>query len=156
MEAIILCGIQASGKTSFYKEKFFRTHMRISLDLLGTRNKEDEFLRLCYQLHQRLVVDNTNVTKAARVKYITTAKAWKYKVIGYYFKTTSLAAIARNKTRTGKELLAEKGIWGTNKKLQPPSYDEAFDELFVVEIIDNNFVVNLIPPPDESTQTVIV
>lgn len=34
MEGILFIGIQASGKSTFYKERFFNSHLRISLDLL--------------------------------------------------------------------------------------------------------------------------
>src|SRR4051812_8782542 len=37
MEAVILIGIQGSGKSTFYRERFFDTHVRVSLDLLKTR-----------------------------------------------------------------------------------------------------------------------
>ena len=37
MEAIIFVGLPGSGKSSFYKERFFNSHVRISLDLLKTR-----------------------------------------------------------------------------------------------------------------------
>lgn len=40
MEAVILCGIQASGKSAFYSERFFHTHVRINLDMLRTRRRE--------------------------------------------------------------------------------------------------------------------
>ncbi|MEL6944740.1 MAG: ATP-binding protein, partial [Bacteroidota bacterium] len=36
MQAILFIGIQASGKSTFYKERFFNTHVRISMDLLNT------------------------------------------------------------------------------------------------------------------------
>lgn len=36
------------------------------------------------------------------------------------------------------------GIGGTYKKLQTPGYDEGFDELFIVKIVNNNFVVETI------------
>jgi len=49
MEGIIFIGIQASGKSTFYKERFFNTHVRISLDLLNTRNKENHFFDKCFQ-----------------------------------------------------------------------------------------------------------
>ncbi|MFN8578481.1 MAG: hypothetical protein U0354_16755 [Candidatus Sericytochromatia bacterium] len=39
MEAIVFIGAQGSGKSTFYKDKFFNTHMRISLDLLNTSEK---------------------------------------------------------------------------------------------------------------------
>jgi predicted kinase len=36
MEAIILIGIQASGKSTFFQQQFFATHVRINLDSLKT------------------------------------------------------------------------------------------------------------------------
>jgi hypothetical protein len=41
----------------------------------------------------------------------------------------------------GKENLPEVGIRGTLKKLQLPSFDEGFDELYQVEIANNDFKV---------------
>ena len=140
MEAIIFCGIQASGKTSFYKEHFFNSHVRVSMDLLNTRRKENIFLETCFQLQQRFVVDNTNVTAAERLKYIERAKEWKFKVICYYFHSTIGAAITRNKNRIGKEFVPAAGIGGTFKKLEPPEYAEGFDEIYKVEIVNGTFV----------------
>jgi len=141
MEAILFIGIQASGKTSFYKEKFLKTHLRISLDLLKTRNKEQQFLRLCLQTGQKFVVDNTNPTLAERSKYIAAAKAAKFKIIGYYFKADINEAISRNGARHGKEAIAVIGLRATNKKLQPPTMQEGFDELFEVQLIDGTFEI---------------
>lgn len=70
MEALIFCGIQATGKSTFYKERFFNSHVRISMDLLNTRHKEKRFLDMCIELQQRFVVDNTNPTIADRQRYI--------------------------------------------------------------------------------------
>ena len=139
MEAVIFCGIQASGKSTYYKENFFRTHVRISLDQLNTRNKEDKFIETCLLLQQRFVVDNTNPTKADRAKYILKAKAHKFKIVGYYFKSSMEASMSRNATRIGKENIPEVGIKATLKRLEIPSFDEAFDELYSVEILDGKF-----------------
>lgn len=144
MEAIIFCGIQASGKTTFYKENFFKTHVRISLDLLNTRRKEDIFLRTCLQTQQRFVVDNTNPTKKERLPYIEKAKAFKFKITGFYFQSTLGEAITRNKNRTGKELVPPAGIGGTFKRLQVPVFGEGFDELFKVNIVIGSFAVEKI------------
>ena len=57
MEAVILIGIQGSGKSTFYRERFFDTHVRISLDLLRTRHREALLLRACLEGKQRFVVD---------------------------------------------------------------------------------------------------
>ena len=42
MECVIFIGIQASGKTEFYKQNFFKTHVRISMDMLKTRHREEK------------------------------------------------------------------------------------------------------------------
>jgi predicted kinase len=141
MEIIIFCGIQASGKTTFYKEHFFKTHLRISLDQLHTRNKEQVFINACFSVQQRFVIDNTNPTKEERSKYITAAKTHKYKVIGCFFKTNINDAIHRNSQRIGKENIREVGIRATNNKLEPPTFSEGFDELYLVEIVGDGFDV---------------
>lgn len=141
MEAIIFCGIQASGKTTFYKERFLKTHVRISLDLFNTRRKEDIFLQTCFETQQRFVVDNTNPTKKERQSYVARAKEFKFKVIGYFFYSTVGEAITRNKNRTGKEVVPPAGIGGTFKRFQPPVYDEGFSLLFQVKIVNNVFLV---------------
>ena len=142
MEAVIFCGIQASGKTTFYVERFLKTHLRISLDLLHTRNKEAKLLELCLSLQQRFVVDNTNPTRKERIRYIEAAKARKFKVIGFYFHTEVTAAIDRNGRRRDKEQIPIAGVRGTYKKLELPTYEEGFDALYQVEMTNNGFEVS--------------
>ncbi|MFT2010857.1 AAA family ATPase [Pontibacter sp. 13R65] len=132
MQAIIFCGIQASGKSTFYKEHFFQTHVRISLDLLRTRHREQVFLAACLKTQQRFVVDNTNPTVLERQKYIELAKEARYEVIGYFFEADIALALARNSLRSGRQYVPEKGIFGTRKRLQPPTFSEGFDQLYLV------------------------
>lgn len=141
MEAIIFCGIQATGKTTFYRENFLKTHVRLSLDQLRTRNREQKFFELCIETEQSFVIDNTNPTKLDRERYILRAKSKGFKIIGYYFQSKVVEAIARNSQREGKEKIPEVGIKGTFNKLEIPSMEEGFDELFYVEIIGNNFLI---------------
>ncbi len=89
----------------------------------------------------RFVVDNTNPTPFDRARYIKEAKRNRYNVIGYFFDTTLEDALFRNQLRKGKELIPEKGIRATMKKLIIPKFDEGFDELFRVTIMDNKFSV---------------
>ena len=49
MEAVLLIGIQASGKTTFYLERFSRTHLRLNLDMLRTRRRERLLLAACLE-----------------------------------------------------------------------------------------------------------
>lgn len=141
MEAVIFCGIQASGKSTFFKERFFKTHVRISLDMLKTRNRKAILLDACLNAKQPFVVDNTNPTKAERARYIAAAKARKFKVTGYYFATSLEEALARNSLRPGKENIPEVGVRGTLKRLQKPSRDEGFDQLYYVKMENNTFTL---------------
>ena len=42
MEAVVLCGVQGSGKTTLFRDRFLATHVRVSMDLLRTRAREAE------------------------------------------------------------------------------------------------------------------
>ncbi len=142
MEAVIFIGIQASGKTTFYRERFFDTHVRLSLDMLKTRNREHILLEACLAARQPFVIDNTNVLAAGRAVYIEAAKRAGFRVVGYFFRTEARAAIRRNSAREGKRAIPVGGILGTLKRLQPPTLEEGFDQLFTVEIGDaGEFVV---------------
>jgi len=70
MEAVVFCGIQASGKTTYYARHFLHTHVRISLDLLRTRHRETLFLEACLETQMRFVADNTNPTREERARYV--------------------------------------------------------------------------------------
>lgn len=117
MEAIIFVGIQGSGKSTFYKEKFFNSHVRISNDLLKTRNREKLFIEACISNSQKFVIDNTNPTIEDRQKYIQRLKETNYKVIGYYFESKIKDCLERNNQRSEKEIIPEKVILGTYNKL---------------------------------------
>jgi len=142
MEAVILIGIQGSGKSTFYRERFFDTHLRISLDLLRTRHREKILLRACLEGKQSFVVDNTNVTLADRQRYLVPAKESGFIVTGYYFSSRLDEALARNRQRTGKQRIPDRGVAGTYKRLELPSPDEGFDRLYYVRIVESGqFVV---------------
>jgi hypothetical protein len=82
MEAVIFTGIQAVGKSLFYKERFFTTHVRINLDMLKTRHREKLLLKACLEMKQPFVVDNTNPTIDNRKRYIGPAKQAGFQIVG--------------------------------------------------------------------------
>jgi predicted kinase len=141
MQAIIFTGIQGSGKTTFYAERFLKTHIRISLDMLKTRNKERQFVQFCLARGQKFVIDNTNPTPSERSKYIEAAKEARFEVVGYFFNTTVAEAIERNYKRKGREHVSIIGIRATYKKMQLPTPDEGYDASYEVIIQDGNFGV---------------
>ncbi len=139
MEAVVFVGLQASGKSSFYKERFFATHVRISLDLLRTRNRERRLLALCLETQQPFVIDNTNPTREERAKYIDAAKSAKYSVVGFYFRSKAEDCLARNQQRTDR--VPDVGLLSTAKKLELPTLEEGFDTLKYVRLTEAGFVV---------------
>lgn len=139
MEGIIFCGIQASGKSTFYSYHFMQTHLRISMDLLRTRNREKRFLDLCLQTSQRFVIDNTNPTAEDRKRYLAPALAAGFRMSAYYFETSMEEAIWRNAGRSGKARIPVKGIGGTRKRLEVPKLEEGFKRIFKVQLHANNY-----------------
>jgi predicted kinase len=132
VETVLFVGIQASGKTTFYRERMLNTHIRINLDMLKTRRRERIILRACIEAKQRFVVDNTNSTIEERKMYILPARAAGFRIIGFYFSCAIRTALLRNAQRPDSEHIPEVGIRGTRNRLEPPSLVEGFDELFHV------------------------
>lgn len=135
MEAVLFVGIQGSGKTTFFRERFFDTHVRISLDLLRTRNRERILLDACLRTQQRFVVDNTNVKAAERARYIGPSREAGFRVIGYFFEPDPKAAFARNVERPDAIRVPPAGLFGTLKRLERPTLSEGFDELYRVRVV---------------------
>ena len=130
MEAVVLCGVQGSGKTTLYRDRFLDTHVRVSMDLLRTRAREAAFLKLCLDSGQRFVVDNTNPTPADRRRYVEPARAAGFRVVGYLVEVDSALALARNAQRSGRARVPVSGVVGTERRLQRPTPEEGFDELW--------------------------
>lgn len=142
MEAVIFVGLQGSGKSTFYKERFFDTHLRISLDMLKTRHREKRFLTTCVETGQRFVVDNTNPTPAERAVYRRAAKDAGFRVVGYYFQSRVEDCKLRNEQRPTDRQVPLRGLLGTAGRMELPSLEEGFDELYYVRIEESGgFVV---------------
>ena len=151
MEAIIFCGIQGSGKSTFYKQRFADTHVRINLDMLRTRTRESILLAACLEAKQRFVVDNTNTTIEARKRYTQPALEADFQLLGFYFESPVRDAIARNLGRPPKERVLPGSIVRTHKDLEPPEKREGFDQIFVARVNgDGSFEVEEVPVPAAS------
>ena len=142
MEGIIFIGLQASGKSTFYQHCFSKTHVRISLDMLRTRNRESILVNACMKAKQPLVIDNTNPSAEHRRGYIEMFREHGFGVKGYYFQSRVKECLERNRRREGKEKIPEVGVLGTYNKLEIPSYIEGFDDLFYVSAVGGEFVVS--------------
>jgi predicted kinase len=143
MQLVLFCGIQATGKSTFYQQRFFHSHVRLSLDLLRTRHREQRLLQACLETQMQCVIDNTNPTRAERATYIESARAARFEVVGYFFESIASQAVVRNQQRPLERQIPERGIRGTRNRLEFPTRAEGFDQLYYVRTLGNQeFEVN--------------
>ena len=113
--------------------------------MLKTRHRENIIFEACLASKTKMVIDNTNPTREDRARYIQRAKDAGFEVISYYFETDLNSTLERNSYRTGKANIPEIGVRATFKKLEVPSLNEGFDEIFQVKIVGNvQFDIHLI------------
>ncbi|OUS23989.1 kinase [Gammaproteobacteria bacterium 45_16_T64] len=141
MDGVIFVGLQASGKTSFYLNEFYRTHIRLSMDMLRTRHRESLLIDACLASKQPCVIDNTNPTIANRESYIRKFRANRFDVVGYYFQSSLNECLERNSKRDGKCRIPDVGVRGTYNKLELPKYAEGFDRLYYVAMKESRFII---------------
>jgi predicted kinase len=134
VEVVIFIGLQASGKSSFFRERFFDTHVRINLDMLRTRHREKLLFEACLAAKQPCVIDNTNPTAADRARYIAAARAAGARVVGYCFRSRLEECQARNLSRPGTQAIPAGALRSTHARLEPPRREEGFDELKYVHL----------------------
>jgi len=128
-----MMGVQGSGKSTFYATHLAENFVRVNLDTLKTRNRERLLIEECLAEGKSYAVDNTNPTRQDRERYIPVAREHGYRVIGYLMQTGVEHCLDRNRGREGKARVPDVAIYATARKLEHPTYEEGFDELYLVE-----------------------
>ena len=135
---MILIGLPASGKSTFFRERLAGTHDHVSKDLMRNsrqpQRREEQLLAESLAGGRSVVVDNTNPSAAVRADIIRLARTHGARVIGYFFPTEARDALRRNRAREGRERVPDVAVFTVRKQLQPPVIDEGFDELYVVRM----------------------
>ena len=137
--AILFVGIQGSGKTSFYKERLQPLGFTyISLDELHNRKRESALFQEAIASGANLLVDNTNPTRAERARYIEPLRQAGYdRIVCCFFQSRIRECIARNRQRG--TTVPDKAIAATSNRLELPSVDEGFTDMFFVKIEPPSF-----------------
>ena len=139
-------GLQASGKSTFFHERFAQTHQHISKDLFPhNRNKnrrQEHLLHAALSAGRSVVVDNTNPTPEDRRPLVRIGQGYGAKVLGYYFDASVSECLRRNEMREGKARVPDVAIYATAKKLVAPSIEEGFDAVLRVRLNDSAFEVH--------------
>lgn len=152
VELVVFGGLQASGKSTFYRQRFAATHDHVSKDAwLNARNRERRQRRLiedALRAGRSVVVDNTNPSSDERTPLVAIARAAGVRVVSYWFVTTVADAMARNAARAGAARVADVGIFSVAKRMRAPSDEEGFDARFEVRIATDGgvdgFIVTLV------------
>ncbi len=148
MDLVIFIGLQASGKSTFYRTRFAGNYEHISKDLLtSSKNKnknqrQAELIEKAFEEQRSVVVDNTNVTVQDRIPLIELGRRYQATITGYYFQPDVLSSRTRNLEREGKAQVPDKAIFITAYKLEPPTYAEGFDTLYYLRISQDSTIEN--------------
>jgi N-acetylglucosamine malate deacetylase 2 len=133
---VILVGLQASGKSTYGRQRYGGTHALVSRDLFRSHprpaRRQRELLEGALRAGCSVLVDNTSPTVADRAAVIEVARALGARVTCCFFPPDVRASIARNGRREGKARVPVVGILATAKRLVPPALDEGFDRLVEV------------------------
>jgi predicted kinase len=136
LELIIFVGMQAAGKSTYYRDNLAATHVHVSKDLMKTSSNRD--LRQQQTIERELAagrsvaVDNTNPTPAVRAPLIEIGRRHGARVVAYFFEAAVKDAVARNRLREGKARVPDVAIYVAARKLVPPALEEGFDEVRVI------------------------
>lgn len=132
----MLVGLQASGKTTFHRQRFADTHVHVSKDAFpNARSPQRRQMRLIDEAlgaGRDVVVDNTNPSPAEWAPIILAARVHDARVIAYWFPPDLDASMARNATRAGRSRVPDVGLYATIKILREPSPADGFDEVHTV------------------------
>jgi predicted kinase len=144
-EVVILVGLQASGKSAFYRDRFAQSHDLVSKDCFpNNRNparRQRQLLESALLAGRSVVIDNTNPTAEDRLELITLARVHGAEVLGYYFSSRLEECLQRNRLREGKARVPDVALFATRKRLQIPTLAEGFDALFFVRLLESGFTV---------------
>jgi predicted kinase len=160
MELAILIGLQASGKTTFYRRHLAATHVHVSKDLFGrsSRRKQARQLRLIAEglaAGRNVAVDNTNPSPEEWRPLIETGRAHGARITGYWFPPDVPAALARNAARPRENRVPDVGVYATLKRLRRPRHADGFDVLRAVRLdgAGGFAVTSVAPDPGEEEGT---
>lgn len=138
LHCIIFSGISASGKSSFYRQHLKPlNYVYISRDELNSMSKCESLAEQTLAASKNVVIDNTNVDKVSRSKWIQLCQSKGAVPFIFNFKLPLKHIFHNNiyrKLTTGKSTVNSVIIYTQNKKLEEPTASEG------ASVFEVNFV----------------
>jgi predicted kinase len=145
-ELAVLVGLQASGKTTFYRRHLAATHAHVSKDNWPNAGRRDR--RQLAVVDALLAdgcdvaVDNTNPSAAERAGLLAAARRRGARAVAYWFPPDRDGSVARNAARSPETRVPDVGMFATLGRLAAPTVAEGFDRVHRVRFDgDGGFVV---------------
>ena len=135
--AIVLVGLQASGKTTFCRDVLGERHVRVSKDHFpNAGNRQQRQLRLVREAlaaGRDVVTGSTNPSPAEWEPLIETARNSGAGVVAYWFPPGLAGSLARNAVaRARRARVPEIGVMSTVSRLRQPGTADGFDGVLTV------------------------
>lgn len=140
-ECVLLIGLPASGKSTFFRTRLVDTHVRVNGDMLRTAARERLLVAACLEGGISFAVDRTNVSRAERARIIAAALAAGFLVHGYFFESRKDLCLERNARRAPHERVPDAAVLGLRARLELPARGEGFDALFFVRLAASECLV---------------
>lgn len=148
----ILCGIQASGKSTFCL-RHLSDHAVVSKDLMGGTSKEERMMeRICDLMAagSSVAVDNTNVDRESRIRLVTAGRLMGSDDIRCYsFVPDVDACLERNERREGPKKVPVVAVLSFYRRYERPIPEEGYDSMYEVRIDGEGFRTDLVYPSSQ-------
>ena len=141
MELVILVGLPGSGKTSFFQSRFASTHAHVSKDLMHRGARQLALIEEALRSGRSVVVDNTSPRVADRAPLVAAGRRHGARIVGYQLDTARAECLQRNRRREGRARVPDVAVHVAAVRMQPPTLDEGFDELYRVRAAGGGFEV---------------
>lgn len=151
VDLVVLCGLQGSGKSTFFGARFAATHAHVSQDRFPNARdpaaRRRALVAAAAGAGLSAVVDDTNLTRERRTALVALARELGLRPVLYWFPPDVPGSVARNARREGRDRVPHVAIFAARKRLVAPDAAEGFAAAFeVTPTPEGGFLVA--PRPD--------